>query len=91
MADSMQQQIAEKVDNIFEDCDKNEDGKLDKEEFRVFYDEVKENFSEIEGCPDIEDYDAVFAFFDKNGNGGVERAELTAIMQSVADKAKAAE
>ena len=81
------EEVQRETDSIFRKFDKNEDGKIDKEEFRALYDASKDKWTEFEGIPDINDYDAVFAFFDKNGNGGIEKPEIAALITSLMEKA----
>ena len=63
---------------------------LEKAEFRTFYDAAKEDFREIKGLPDVDDFEAVFAHFDKNGNGTIEKAEMMEVLMKCFLDAKAA-
>ena len=64
---------------------------LEKSEFRAFYDAAKDDFREIKGLPDIDDFDAVFDHFDTNKNGSVDKAEMmTILMKCFADEQAAA-
>ena len=76
-------QVQEKIEKILEHFDSNKDGVLNKEEFRQIYDATKDELARIPDL-DIEDYDAVFAFFDKNGNGEIEKNELGAVIKQFA-------
>ena len=76
-------QVQEKIEQILEHFDSNKDGVLNKEEFRQIYDATKDELARIPDL-DIEDYDAVFAFFDKNGNGEIEKNELGAVIKQFA-------
>ena len=44
---------------------------------------AKNELAQIKGLPDVEDFDAVFNFFDKNGNGKIEKNEMLAVMKKV--------
>ena len=68
------------VEKVWRDFDTNENGYLSKEEFRPLHEEIAEEFSKVFIDLDCKDFEAFFKFFDKVGNGRIEKRKMLDIM-----------
>ena len=75
--------IANAVEEIWIEFDKDNSGALDKTETKNFMVKTLAEMTESQTIPD-EDFDACFAEFDKNGDGTISRAEMASFIKKVA-------
>ena len=68
---------------MWEKYDTNKNNFLEKDEFRSLHEDIKKELKPNLPDLDCDDFEAVFKFFDKNGNGKVEKNEMLDVMREI--------
>ena len=66
---------------MWEKYDTNNNGFIEKEEFKAFHEDNKKELKRYLPDLDCDDFETFFKFFDKNGNGKVEKSEMLDVMR----------
>ena len=66
---------------MWEKYDKNNNGFIEKEEFKAFHEDNKKELKRYLPDLDCDDFETFFKFFDKNRNGKVEKSEMLDVMR----------
>ena len=73
--------ILRKIDAMWEKYDTNKNNFLEMEEFKAFHEDTKEEIQKLFPDLDCDDFVDFFNFFDKNGNGKVQKTEMLAVLK----------